>query len=942
MHTLLATLLWGSVLSAAPPLPLSTLAASSDGKYLAAATSARLTLLKTSGEIVELAKVTQPKATAMVFRPDGKQLALASGAPSQRGIVELYSVPELKLVATLKLHTDLIHAVAYSPEGKTLASSSYDRSIALADVATGKELRRLKDHSDAVYGLSWKPDGSRLASVSADRTVKLWNPTTGQRVLTLSDATDWLYAIAWNGDGKQVAAAGVDKSIRLWSIDGDNGQLLKSAFAHEKGIIQLQWAGDTLYSLGEESILKAWDAVTLKEKQAIKLTRSPALCFSIVPAKKLLAVGSYDGGLELFDLTTGKVTTKPLPESFPQVKLESPGETRQSAVLVEHPATIVSTLKTAGHGHYHRLKLKAGEELGVQLIKPAGSKLDALLELFTADGTLLQTSHNGLLGYRGIVDKDRILSSDVIVGIRDQEYRGGPEYSYQLKLGPIPIITTYLPLQVEAGRESFITVMGVNLGGSNRIKVMPERRGQEEAYLMPLPWPADEKPVNLPSLRVCTYPSRLDIDHSVPPWSLQGYLDKPGGSEDILFRAQAGQPLVIEVHADRLGSPLDSVIEVLDLKGQPLEQARLSAIAKTFITLRDRDANDPGLRLENWASFKLNDYFYAGTELLRMRDLPKGPDEDCKFWTLAGKRRGYLGTTPRAQPLGGTIYQVTQHPPYLPLPQNGNPSFTLYYRNDDGGPSFGKDSYLLFNPPATGMYKVRLSDAEQRGGINFTYSLTIRPPRPHFTIDVNPKNPKLQENAATPLTVTVNRIDGYEGPVELKIEDLDPRLKASTVTIASEEETGIIALEATSKFEGNAKPFRVTAIRPPIAGITTNKVLAIVQGPTMIDHGDIVTRVSQPTVELKAGSETKVTAEVERLNKFTGRIPLEVRGLPFGVQVTDVGLNGILVLPTETTRSFTLKAEPWVKPGRYPIVVLAKREGKPTQHPARTVMLEIR
>lgn len=937
MLTLCLTLLLGSAASAAPSVPLTCLSASGDGQYLAAATAQQLTLLRSTGEIVELAKVTQPKATAVTFRADGKQLALASGAPSQRGIVDLYSVPDLKLQQSIKLHNDLIHAVAYSPDGKTLATSSYDRTIALIDTGTGKELHRLKDHSDAVYGLAWKPDGTQLASVSADRTVKLWDSRTGKRLLTLSDATDWLYTLAWKNDGKQLAAAGVDKSIRLWSIEGQNGQLLKSAFAHEKGIIQLQWIGDTIYSLGEESSFKVWDSTTLKEKQAIKLVGSPATCFVVIPAKKLLAVGSYDSSLQIFELSAGKLQSKPLPESFPLLKHDSPAGIRQAAALVPHPVTLVSTLKTAGYNHYYRLTLKSDEELGVQFIRPAGSKLDPHIELTTTTGTQLATSRNGLLGYHA-AEKP----CEVILGIRDQEYRGGPEYSYRLILGPIPIVTRYFPLQVQSGLDATLDIRGVNLQGLRSASFRPAPKTGEDSYVMEQSLLVVPQPVNLPKVRVSSVPVVLKNDKPLSvPSAGQGILRQPHTSDTWKFHAEANQPLVVEVHADRLGSPLDSVLEILDEAGQPVERARLSAIAKTFITLRDRDASDPGLRLENWSSFSLKDYFYTGTELLRMRDLPKGPDEDCKFWTLSGKRRGYLGTTPRAQPLGGTVYQVQLHAPYQPLPQNGNPSFTLYYRNDDGGPGFRKDSYLLFTPPAKGLYQARITDAEQRGGEAFVYSLTVRPPKPFFTIDVNPKAPKLQESAATPLTVTVTRHDGYEGPVELRIEDLDPRLEAITATIASEEETGIIALEARSKFEGTAKPFKVIGA-VPIAGIKVYETAVTIQGATMTDHGDIVTQMTQSKVELKAGSETKITAEVKRLNNFQGRIPLEVRGLPFGVQVTDVGLNGILVLPTETTRTFTLKAEPWVNRGVYPIVVLARREGKPTEHPARTMLLEIK
>jgi hypothetical protein len=70
-------------------------------------------------------------------------------------------------------------------------------------------------------------------------------------------------------------------------------------------------------------------------------------------------------------------------------------------------------------------------------------------------------------------------------------------------------------------------------------------------------------------------------------------------------------------------------------------------------------------------------------------------------------------------------------------------------------------------------------------------------------------------------------------------------------------------------------------------------------------------------------------------------VPVEVRGLPHGVRVLHVGLNGILITERETSREVVLYAEPWVKPMEHPIAVLAKREGKNTDHGARSVLLKV-
>src|SRR5712691_5887259 len=98
--------------------------------------------------------------------------------------------------------------------------------------------------------------------------------------------------------------------------------------------------------------------------------------------------------------------------------------------------------------------------------------------------------------------------------------------------------------------------------------------------------------------------------------------------------------------------------------------------------------------------------------------------------------------------------------------------------------------------------------------------------------------------------------------------------------------------------------------------------------PKVIDPGDIVTTTAEAEVTVKPGGQTTLKVHIERRNGFKGRVPVEVRGLPHGVRVLDIGLNGILVTEKETTRTFAIYAEPWVKPTAHPFVVLARSERK--------------
>ena len=112
--------------------------------------------------------------------------------------------------------------------------------------------------------------------------------------------------------------------------------------------------------------------------------------------------------------------------------------------------------------------------------------------------------------------------------------------------------------------------------------------------------------------------------------------------------------------------------------------------------------------------------------------------------------------------------------------------------------------------------------------------------------------------------------------------------------------------------------------------------------PKLSAAADIVTTTRSGEITLAPGRETRFTVDIQRQGKFAGRVPVEVRGLPHGVRVLDIGLNGILITERETSREVVLYAEPWVKPTEHPIVVSARHEGKNSEYAAKSVLLKVK
>ncbi len=240
----------------------------------------------------------QDVVSSVAFSPDGKTLASASTDKT----IKLWNVNTGKEISTLTGHESEVIRVAFSPDGKTLASVSWDKTMKLWNVNTGKEISTLTEHQYVVNSVAFSPDGKTLASVSWNQTIKLWNVNTRKEISTLTGHQCEVISVAFSPDGKTLASASTDNTIKLWNVN--TGKEISTLTGHQSVVFSVAFSpdGKTLASASTDKTIKLWNVNTGKEISTLTGHQDVVNSVAFSPDGKTLASASTDNTIKLWSL----------------------------------------------------------------------------------------------------------------------------------------------------------------------------------------------------------------------------------------------------------------------------------------------------------------------------------------------------------------------------------------------------------------------------------------------------------------------------------------------------------------------------------------------------------------------------------------------------------------------------------------------------------------
>jgi WD40 repeat protein len=241
-------------------------------------------------------------AVNSAWSPDGRFVV----SDSFDNTVRLWELSSGRCLRAFEGHTDSVDSVAFSPDGRFALSGSRDRTLRLWEVSSGRCLRAFQGHTDGVWSVAWCPDGRFVLSGSHDKTLRLWEVSSGRYLRSFKGHTSNVLSVAYNPDGRFALSGSDDRTLRLWEVS--SGHCLRSFQGHTEAVLSVAYNPDGRFALSAstDKTLRLWEVSSGRCLRAFQGHTDGVWSVAWSPDGRFALSGSIDKTVGLWEITSGR------------------------------------------------------------------------------------------------------------------------------------------------------------------------------------------------------------------------------------------------------------------------------------------------------------------------------------------------------------------------------------------------------------------------------------------------------------------------------------------------------------------------------------------------------------------------------------------------------------------------------------------------------------